>query len=424
MTSGGGQSVEMVGRQSEISFLASSLEQMVDRPGSNEDRLIIIEGGAGLGKSTIIGEVEKLAQNLRIRTLAGAGKRLEQNINYHAWMPIFHQIYEFADHDSLETRRSKVLAKLPYMPGERGYPALARNLAPLLNQVMAVQFNETPTTRSLSSTEKERITSDFLLRLLQIEASPQSKQKIPVSLLILEDAQWMDAASWNLTAKILKHIPSMLLILTVQPLPAALKRQIPKSGTGILSRKDAVKLRLDGLSTDETEELVCQILSVNRLSKDLQNLLDEYAGGDPGLCKELVSHWDNSSLIIRTSNSADLRSWTGDPTPIPIPDEIVKTLTGRFDQLSPTQQMILKIASLSETSFSARLIQAAYPHPMNDATINRHLVELERVGFLNSNNDESDPRKYFFSNRIIQKIVRNLLPELYRSLIQSLLFNA
>jgi class 3 adenylate cyclase len=424
MTSGEQQSVELVGRRAEINYFATLLKRMANRPGSTDNRIIIIEGGSGLGKSKIIEEVEKLAQDLRIRKLAGAGNRLKQNSAYHAWMPVFHQIYEITAHDSMETRRAKVLEKLPYMPGERGYPALARNLAPLLNQVMSVQFKETPTTRSLSSSEKERITSDFLLRLVQIEASPQSKQRVPVSLLILEDAQWMDAASWNLTGNLLKHVPSVALILTVQPLPAALRRHIPKSGMGILRRKDAVRLRLEGLSVDEMEEMICQILNVNRLSKDLQDLLDEYAGGDPGLCKELVSHWDNSSLITRSSDSANLKIQSGEPTTYPIPDDLVKTLTGRFDQLSPTQQMILKIASLSEASFSTRHIQAAYPHPMNEATINRHLVELERVGFLNSNNDESESREYSVSNLIVQKIVRNLLPELYRSQIQSLLFNA
>jgi predicted ATPase len=397
---------------------------MVNRPDSDKGRLTIIEGEAGLGKSTIIREVEKLARNMSIRALAGAGKRLDKNTRYHAWMPIFRQIYGFSEHDSLETRRSKVLAKLPYMPGERGYPALARNLAPLLNELLAVQFKETPTTRSLSSSEKERITSDFLLRLVQIEASPQSKQRMPVNLLILEDVQWMDAASWNLTSSIIRNITSLSIILTVQPLPAALRRQIPKSGRGILSRKDVVTLSLAGLSVDEMEELVCQILNVNSLSPDLQILLDEYTGGHPTLCKELVSHWESSNLIVRSSNSANLKTQSGDPAAIPIPDDIVKNLTGRFDQLSPTQQMILKIASLSETSFSAGLIQTAYPHPMNDGTINRHLVDLERVGFLNSGNEESEPRKYSFSNITIEEIVRNLLPQLYRSQIQSLLFNA
>lgn len=411
-----------VGRKQELNYMADMLGQLASSSRSHNGRLIIIEGEAGVGKSLLVNEVRDIAQELSIRTLVGSGNRLDQNSGYHAWKPVFREMYAISEHDDTETRRSKVLAKMPYMPGERGYPALSRNLSPLLNQVLPVDFKETSITRKLSSDERESITHDFILRLMQIEALPHKSESTPLRLLVLEDAQWMDMASWDLAAAVLRVIPSLTMIITLRLLPATIRRRLPKAASSIISSNDAEVVRLGGLTVEEIDELASMVLEVNRLSPDLQQLLEEYTNGHPSLCKELVGHWEENKLIVKSTNQANLRDGSRDS--FPIPGEVIKNLTGRFDQLSPTQQMILKISSTVKTAFTAELIEIAYPKTVSSEVISRHLTALERLGFLKSEGIQSGSNLYGFSNKILKDIVYDLLPESYRAQFQSLLVRA
>ncbi|MFN2188187.1 MAG: adenylate/guanylate cyclase domain-containing protein, partial [Candidatus Promineifilaceae bacterium] len=121
-----------VGRKVERRALKNYLRTLTQE--DNYSATVIIEGEQGVGKSALIGEILRDASAYDIRTLTGAGEVSSQSKAYHAWRPIFEQIFRIdLRYDDIGSQRRKVMRKLPALPGEKGYPALALKLTPLLN---------------------------------------------------------------------------------------------------------------------------------------------------------------------------------------------------------------------------------------------------------------------------------------------------
>jgi class 3 adenylate cyclase len=129
----------MLGRADERATLAERLRALEEGTGG----LVVFEGEPGIGKSRLLADLLEQAHAHGVRSLAGAGDAIEQATPYHAWRPVFAQLFDLAGVDDVEGRRRRVQARV------QADPALAR-LAPLLNSVLPLELPDNELTAQLT----------------------------------------------------------------------------------------------------------------------------------------------------------------------------------------------------------------------------------------------------------------------------------
>ena len=231
--------VALIGRTTERACLADQLQTAVRTTSS---AVVIIEGEAGIGKSCLVDDLRKHAQEMCVTVLVGAGDAIETATPYQAWRAIFSTLFQLGLlRESLEARRAHVLSRIASSPRAPDWPAV-EGLVPLLNAVLPLVFPENDLTASMTARARADNTNELLVQILQRAAAAA-----PL-LLVFEDAHWLDSASWALMRLVSQRVrPALLIIVTRRPLS-----RCPRNTRQLLHAPGTQRLRLDALGPDET----------------------------------------------------------------------------------------------------------------------------------------------------------------------------
>lgn len=403
----------MVGRTEERARLAKLLQELQER---NQSSIVIIEGEAGIGKSRLIENLLRQAHAHGLMTLIGAGSAIDRSTPYHAWRPIFKQLFELDKlPDDLPARRSHVLARLETIFMALAAPALGtmeeaisvelpwRQLAPLLDVVLLTEWPENEITNQMDGKVRADNTQELLVRLLQHAAQQGSAAGAPY-LLVLEDTHWLDSASWSLALLAAERVQPLMLVIATRP-PTA---PIPAEYHQLQQMPNAHHLVLDSLPGADLIALVCQRLGVKRLPAELAALIQTRTDGNPFFCEELVYALRDAGLISVQNGECHINSNTGSLQNLNLPDTIHGVITSRIDRLTPAQQLTLKVASVIGRIFEFKTLQ--YIHPI-EADKNRLSDYLATLGTLDITLLEApDPNlAYIFKHIITQEVAYNMM---------------
>lgn len=399
----------LVGRTRERTFIASQLQLLWRRQALGSDHgeasVLLIEGEAGMGKSRLIEELRHHAGVIGIRTLLGIGDAIEKTTPYYIWRRVFAHIFDLEQITEPEQRREHIFNTFASEPN------LWEHI-PLLNAVFPLELPETETTARLSGQALADTTRTFLLQVLElfIAHSP--------SLLIMENANWCDTASWSLMLAISQHIPSLLVVIATRPL----SDPVPESYQRLLDLPRTRRLSLSPLSLEETQELICQRLGIARVPESITTLIYEKAQGNPFFTEEMTYTLRDSSQIIIADDVCWIDPATSDLSTLTLPDTIHNVIISRIDRLAPAQQLTLKVASVIGYTFPFRTLNDIYPLKEERPHLPEHLAALERLEMLQNDSTEGD-RSYHFRHVITQEVVYHLMPlaqrrELHRALAE------
>jgi len=383
----------MVGRMEERATLSAGLQAVKSETlfrVQGASRLIIIEGEAGIGKSRLVAEALGQAEAEGVVTLVGAGDAIERSTPYHAWRPVFSRLLDLELLSDPEALRAQTLTQLQSIPE-------SLHLAPLLNPILSLDFPENELTEQMIGQVRADNTRDLLLRLLQIAASRSP------TLLILEDAHWLDSASWALALAVSHRVQPLMFVLATRPLPAPL----PVEYSQLLGLPFAQRLRLEVLPPEETLALVCQRLGVSVLPEAVINLIRERAEGHPFFSEELAYALRDAGLILiadgecRIAPKVDLRS-------LNFPETVQGVIISRIDRLTPPQQLALKAASVIGRVFALRILQKVHPIESDRPQLAAHLMALENLDITPLETPAPD-LAYTFKHAITQEVAYNLM---------------
>jgi predicted ATPase len=280
----------MLGRGAERAALAERLRALKE----HSSGLVVIEGEAGIGKSRLLADLLERANARGVRSLTGAGDAIEKTTPYHAWRPIFIDLFDLAGIDDVEERRRHVLARL------QADPEMAR-LAPLLNSVLPVDLPDNELTAQLTGEVRADNTRALLVQLLQSRVATPAGRAAPL-LIVLDDAHWLDSGSWALARYVVVRVRPLLLVLATRPLVEPLPDDYRR-----LRRDPAAQyLRLEPLSPQDIFALVCDRLGVRRLPEAVTALIQERAQGNPFFSEELAYALRDAGLLRITDGACTI----------------------------------------------------------------------------------------------------------------------
>jgi predicted ATPase len=364
-------------------------------------------------------EVHAIGRDNGIRVLRGSGNGLTQDTPYHAWKEIFQQFFQVDPFlTDRHTRRSQILRQLPPIRGERGFPAFAIRMAPLLNAVLPLDLPENRTTRKMAHGVRHKTTQQFLLRLLQRQVAGTARRKARPTVLILDNGQWMDPYSWELAIGISREVSSLLTIVATRPLgEQAAGEALSRSKLRLEQEDHVLRLTLEALSKPELADLLWHESGVQAMPEEVLEALFLRAGGRPTFTMALVRQWSELGLadidggVVRLSAAPTALYQT------PLPESVRQVVTGRIERLSPAQQLILKVASVIGVNFSIRRLQELYPVKRDHAEIQGQLRALAESNILKPHTPDNEA-EYQYSCNFYWQVSNSLLPLAQRLQLQ------
>ncbi|HLF26484.1 MAG TPA: adenylate/guanylate cyclase domain-containing protein [Anaerolineae bacterium] len=384
----------MIGRAAERAVLEEQLQALA---GDGAGGALLIEGEAGIGKSRLVDELLQLAQALGVTCLSGAGDAIEKNTPYHAWQSIFTRLLGLDTLTDPETRRAHVLDQL------QSEPELLR-LSPLLNAVLPLDLPENETTVQLTGQLRADHTHDLLLHILaQFPVTEPNDRDTAPKVLTVEDAHWLDSASWALMLLAGQRVRRLLLVVATRPLADP-----PVEYQQLLFAPNTRRLRLEALPPDDTLALVCQRLGVDVLPQPVIDLIAEKAEGHPFFSEELAYALRDAGLIRVVAGQCALAPDAGDLRALSFPDTIQGVITSRIDRLTPPQQMTVKAASVIGRTFPYRILRDIHPIEIDKPHLADYLATLQQLNLTLLDTPEPD-LAYIFKHAITQEVAYNLM---------------
>jgi class 3 adenylate cyclase/tetratricopeptide (TPR) repeat protein len=375
----------IVGREAELARLAERLDAVTTGTGG----LVVVEGEAGIGKSRLVTEMVRLAAARGITTAVAPADAIDRGSPYHPWRRIFAQLCGpelFAEPGAL---RAWVQERLP---SQRD-----RDLMPLLESVLPLGVEDNATTSQMTGAVRAENTNGLVLHLLE-RATADS----PV-VVVLDDAQWLDSASWALAGRARRH-PRLLIVVCKRPWDDP----DPPPDASFLDDEDVERIVLEGLAPDHVAALVAERVGAGRMSESVRDFIVERAEGNPFFSEEIAYALRDAGLGVVTGGVFREARGAGDVRGQGLPQTLEAVIMSRLDRLPAPVQLTLKVASAAGLGFSVRLLEAVHPVAVERDEIVSHLETLVRLDFVTRQPEQPEPT-YRFKHAVIRDVAYNVL---------------
>jgi class 3 adenylate cyclase/tetratricopeptide (TPR) repeat protein len=331
----------LVGRSVERATIAEALAAL----GAGERRgPILIEGPPGMGKSRLLANALEEAASLGIGFLAAAGDAIEKAAPYHAWRPVLREVLRLAGPGAdAASDRAAALARLAPRPDLAGR-------APLLDDVLHLGIPPTEETRDLAGEAR----ADNVRRLIAGVVTLAAEEAPLV--LAVEDAQWLDSASWAALLALARARPPVLCVVAARSSAEAAPAELLR----LLELPGARRIALAPLEPEETAALLRARWGAAEVPEEVATLVHERSQGNPFYAEAVADALLASGRVEVGQGSCRLAAGAT-LAGVGLPDTVEGLIMGRIDRLAPAQQLAVKAASVIGRTFAVSTLAEIYP---------------------------------------------------------------
>jgi len=347
---------KLFGRTNEVEKLLAAFDHISQGAAG----LLLVSGSSGMGKSSLIHEIQKPITGKKSFFIEGKFEALQRNIAYFALIQgirSFIQQILAEDKETLAQYREEILLAI----GKNGKVII--DVIPELTSIIGQQ-PDVPTL--LPAENKNRF-----LRVFQDFIQALATQEHPL-VMFLDDLQWADNSSLTLLNELFSHLSASYFLI----IGAFRSNEIDIAHplNNFLEKIDHLniyyqKIELSPLKKLDISHLLMETLKKTDLNQisDLADVIYQKTQGNPFFVNELIKTLHKKSLI---TFSTKITEWSWDIQAIKevnITQNVADLLIYNFIALPTESQMALKIASCIGYNFDLHLLS---------------LVSEQEVGFL------------------------------------------
>jgi class 3 adenylate cyclase/tetratricopeptide (TPR) repeat protein len=380
-----------VGRASELSVLVKAAERLA----SGQGGVVSVVGEAGIGKSRLLSEFKARIADMDLNWFEGAALSYGRTLAYWPFLEILHAIADFAEQDEEFDAWQKLEARLVELFGSETADILPY-VATLLKLRVRGELEERVRFLDGEAIRRQVFRS---MRLL-FERMAQRRPTI----LLLEDAFWMDRSSAALLSHLIPLVDSvpLLFCLVTRGESSGADAQIRfKAAQDHRQRYDEVVL--DPLSPGDADSLIEHLLATSNLPRRYHRAVREASEGNPLFVEELAQ-----SLLVGDGTLGDTESvLSANPVSgrlhFELPGSIESVIMSRVDTLQESAKETLKTASVIGRTFFVKVLAAIVG---SEQITQNGLLTLKLAGFILDHRQKPEP-ECMFKHALVQEATYN-----------------
>ncbi len=399
-------SQHLYGRSEQI----QSLLKYYDMTQEGSKSFVVIEGSAGIGKSSIVKELYKPITMSHGYFIGGKFNQFETNTPYQGFINAFTELANFIFSESknqLEKWRNNLQESLSV------HGKVITDLVPKFESIIGPQ----PPLKKIDASQAKNRFNEIIIKFIKACAQPEH----PI-VMFLDDLQWADKGSMLLLRNILfsKDIKYFMIIGACRSEEIVTKKILNE----MKDQKNFEKLHLniEPLTLDAIKAWLLDTFSGPKKNiESLATVILDKTGGNPFFIEEFFYSLVNEG-ILSFDTSQEQWAWCQDKIEeFNITNNVVDLLTKKLTSLSKDSQSLLQIAATIGGQFNLLLLSKIYQRKMVDVV--HMLLEPLKVGLIVPENkfykiakflDEDDDRvghiNYKFAHDRIQQAAYQMLP--------------
>ncbi|HLA06325.1 MAG TPA: adenylate/guanylate cyclase domain-containing protein [Anaerolineales bacterium] len=354
----------MIGRRSELSLLEEKLALVLQGYG----QIMGITAEAGMGKSRLVAEGIRLARRSKLTGYGGACQSNGINTPYLAWQAIWNAFFDLDPSLPFRKQVRSLEGELEDRIPEH------MDALPLLATVLGLPLPDNDFTRALQPKDRKTILETMLVKCLEFSAREAAEDGGGL-LLVLEDLHWIDPISFDLlelVARTIENLP-ILILLTYRPMNA---EELDNTLTRLEALHHFTQIKLTELNAAETEQAIRSKLSnlfperAGGVPPHLIESITSRAQGNPFYVEELLNYLHDRGIDPRDAAALEA---------LDLPTSLHSLILSRIDQLTTSQQLSLKVASIIGRIFRFDDLHNYYPKSGTSEQLKADLHDLERL---------------------------------------------
>eukprot|EP00062_Callorhinchus_milii_P005656 gi/632946096/ref/XP_007888388.1/ PREDICTED: adenylate cyclase type 10 [Callorhinchus milii] len=274
----------ILGREKEIEVFNKALKiyaETKNLPSINYCQVVMYEGTVGCGKSKLLSEVIRRAQGEGFRVLPFELGKMDITESYYTIQTMLALLLQVNHCKSYVERERVLLSKI----------IVREQIVDLclLNDLLFVKFPISERVSLMDSNTKHKTFKNYVITIIQQATMSEN------ILFVIDQVQYIDVQSWELIVQ-LRARTGIFLAMALRPFTAE-KPPCPAAVIVMKSHRTAY-IKLSGLDSSIIRPLACQILGVISIPRELEILLTERSYGVPYYCEEILKSLYFSDLII------------------------------------------------------------------------------------------------------------------------------
>jgi DNA-binding CsgD family transcriptional regulator len=342
---------QLFGRERERALLSNLFENVGAHGGS-----LLIRGEAGIGKSALLAEAKRRADQLGMPVLSTSGAPFE--------------------------------AQMPFA-------GLQRLLRPVMHEIDALPEPQSEALSVALGVSAGPAPDIFLIALAALNVVAARAGEAPL-LLVIDDAHWLDAATWDVLAFIARRVEMepIALLFAARDGPAT---HLDKTGLR--------ELRLETLDDASANALLDA--RAPELTSELRRRVLNEAGGNPLALVELPRALDSKDLGELPATA-----------PLPLTERLERAFAGRVSELPAATRLLLLVAALDEGADLSEILAAASLVEHRPTTV-EDLAPAEAAGLVSVNGEAVRFRHPLVGAAISQAAALSVRQSAHRALAET-----